>query len=377
MKIENPEVVPDAVKKQAEDAERMMAEARERRAKAKSAQAQAAKEPTPSTAEPVSTPKAEDNAPASHAVDTGVSAQVQGGASETPEQTMSRYEATIRDLQRKIDTMHGTHGGTIQNLKSQIFDLQQKLEGVVTGGSRPVTPASEDAGVSNGSAPAVGEAVDGSDLLKFADQEDLERYGEPLFKSFAKMLKGALDTKSKEFKMLSIEAQNKLLNVERQMKTEEFWREAERLEPGAKKVNGNTEKGLPCEEGWGRFLDTPIRPGSPISRREEAERAFVGNQPDVFAALVKEFKALKYGAKNEINRPTRPSVHAQAVPRSTTGSSNSGTPQGDSGKRRIPQSEINSFMANAGKGKMTIDEANRLTKEYAEAMAEGRVLQSA
>ena len=72
-------------------------------------------------------------------------------------------------------------------------------------------------------------------------------------------------------------------------------------------------------------------------------------------------------------RYQKPSVESMATPKSVVGDSPESKPAA-SEKRMIPQSEVDAFKEEAGKGKMTIEDAQRKTTEYAIAASEGRIL---
>jgi hypothetical protein len=158
---------------------------------------------------------------------------------------------------------------------------------------------------------------------------------------------------------------------ESRAEADRFWQDVEKIAPGARAVNGDAERSIPCATGWGTFLDQPLRAGSPLTRRMEAEQAISNRDPQAFANLVKEFRLSQNSVQNSIGKSV-PSIASQAVPQSVAGDR---PPTIDPAKRKIPQSEIEKFYKESGSNKMKIEDADKLTKEYKDAYREGRVLQ--
>jgi len=372
--IDSPEVIPDQIKKQQEKAARQMQEHKDRREGAAGASSPAAPAPlaeTPAAAPPaaVAASGAEPTHPTEKpAADPGVQNV------ETPEQKLERIEAEKADLRRQLDSANGRFGGQVQNLKSKIFDLEEQLKSQVPAaapaGSSPATVAevTPTAAAAPASAPPQGTPAH----LKHVTEEMIERYGDDFFTMVAAVARGIDEEKDGELeKKISTQTKNHLAVQESRQLAREYWTDVDAIEPGASVINGNPDEGIACEPNWSTFLDEPVRPGSSLTRRQEAEAAVVNRNPIAFAALVKEYRA-RGSESTRSEQPPRPSVASQAVPASVQG--DGALPPEKGAKRQIPESEITKYRADAAKGQFTIEEANERMKEYDAAYREKRVL---
>lgn len=354
----NTDNLPESVRKQHEEAERMKTEMQARR------------DNTPAQPNPATSVASQDRAATSSAPDPETQV-VSAGTPTNPTAPASvpqaapinknmadsamriaALETEKAELRKKLDTVHGTFGGEVQHLKSTIFDLQRQLgdmKAVKATEAKPAIPAE-----GNVETPEEGS----SEHLQYVTEDMIDRYGPEFFDMVAKIAKGVSDTNSKKFIQLAESTASKVSDVESRLEAEKFWSEVEKVAVGARNINGDPERGISAASGWGDFLDKPVRLGSTLTRRMEAEDAVSKGDALAFATLVKEFQ-LENG-HSVVTSPSRPSIAAQAMPRSVTGN----TPQAPvepAGKRQIPQSEIERFRADAGKGKYTIEEANSKT----------------
>ena len=183
----------------------------------------------------------------------------------------------------------------------------------------------------------------------------------------------ASDAKIAEMRKTVDAANDRVVDLESRMAAEKFWAETEKVAPGAMGVNGDPVLGINPTPGWSDFLNEPVRPGSTITRRLDAERAVQSNNSNAFGALVKEFQMLE-SEKLTITGPDRPTVSAQAVPASVVATQPQ-APVGAGDKTQVLQSEINAYNARVAEGKVTIEEANIKMKEHADAYRERRVIQ--
>ena len=357
--------LPDSVQKQKEDAEKAMEAMKERRSQESVAPtANTAKAVVASEPEIVMAEKSTVEAPVTIAP---TQEQVGQDYSELARKAAA-LEQEKAQLQKKLDTFHGSYGGEVQRLKSQIVDLQKQLKDMPA----PSIGSGQPLEVSQGEPGETPEPKKGTKAhLKYVTQDAIERYGPEFYEEILNVTKGVNEGNIEELKKVALEAKEHAEKLRTELHEERFWSEVESMAPGAKSINGDPISGVPCSPGWGKFLDEPIRQGSVTTRRTEAENAFVQGNARAFASLVREFDSLQRSPSNE-SGPKRPTVLAQAVPRSVLGNAPSVKPSG-SGKRIVPRSEIDKFSAEAGKGTMTPEEANAKTREYAEAVREGRI----
>ncbi len=377
---EVPENVPDSVRKQHEAAMARKAEIEQRRTDAAAdtataaASASTAEQAPPAAATPQAAPAAEGPKPTERTSDTPAAQSV-----EPLQQQISQLEQEKVDLRRQLDSANGRYGGTVQSLKSQIFDLTQQLETKQVAAPAPTAqPASAGAAPSGVEAqPAPAGAEERPSHLKYVSKDDMDRFGEGFPELVANIARGLDDEQAEiqatELAKLSDKTSKTVGDFQTRIELDKFWSEAEQLAPGARAVNGDDEQHIPCEDGWGTFLDEPVRPGSPLTRRREATEAVALRDAVAFAALVREFQDARSGL-TEQHGHSRPTVEAQAVPQSLVGDPPPEPAADDTAGRQIPESEINDFKQRAGKGDMSIEDAEERMKEYTAAYQERRVL---
>lgn len=369
------DVLPDAVRKQHEEALARKAEIDERRktaaadAATAAASASTAEQAPPAAATPPAAPAAESPKP-TQSTSTPATQPV-----EPLEQEISRLQQEKADLRRQLDSANGRYGGTVQSLKSKIFDLEQQIETKATASSAPSEPVAVTP--STDGAPPVADGAAGKPAyLKYVSEEAMGRFGDEFPGLVADIARGLDDERAKEHQAelaeLSHKTTKKVDDFQTHLELERFWDEADRLAPGARVVNGDDERHVPCAEGWGTFLDEPVRPGSPLTRRQEATQSVASRDSVAFAALVREFQAFRSGVT--VDGPPRATVEAQAVPQSVVGDALPAPAADETAARQIPQSEIDDFKQRAGTGNVSIEEAEAYMKEYAAAYKEGRVL---
>jgi len=359
-----PDNLPDSVKKDMEDVQKFEEQRKGRR----------------DSAAPVSTNEADSGQAVGKAVSSDAPTnpsepkeEPATRAVESLEQTVKRLEQEKADLKRQLNSVSGNYGGTVQKLKSRIFDLQQQNEDMKKEMDRLAEEGAGKAGDPTESPVDPNMPPEGtSEHLKYVTDELVDKYGAEFFDAVSLVARGLDDKRFEELREKASEAETKVLDFETRQKTERFWRDVEKEAPNAYAVNGDAERGIPCAEGWGRYLDEPIAEGSLITRREEAERAMAALDASAFARLVNEFQKLK--AQNSSSTPSQSGPAGQAVPQSSASPVHVDPNSGNG--PIIPESEVIAFQ-NAKPDAYSIDEVNRLTAKYASAYREGRIQKGA
>ena len=181
--------LPESVVKQMEDAEQTRADMDARRT-------EKAAEVVPAAPESVASPApAGPSAPEPAAVVVSASAPTNptvapsnapqaAPITETLEQQVARLTQEKAKAQQKFDTWYGSHGGDVQQLKSQIFDLQRQIEsarGEAPAAATAVATAETGVVVGGGSdsaaaaAPAT-EAGEAPSYMKYMDEDAVDRF---------------------------------------------------------------------------------------------------------------------------------------------------------------------------------------------------------
>ena len=359
------ENVPESVKKQYAEAEQVKKDRADRRG----SPAEAVPEPSKSVSlessagEPSAAPEAVVVSAGTPTHPTVVvSDPLLAPATENAEQKVARLEAEGKDLRNKLDTFHGNYGGEVQRLKSQIVDMQTSHAAqLAAAASAPLPDGSSEATTI---VPEEGTPA----YMKYVTADALERYGPEFFKMVSNIARAEDDAKTGDIATLAHAATTRVDEFEAKIEADKFWERVEAIAPGALAINGDPKRAIPSAPGWGDFLNSAVRLGSSLTRRMDAETAIAAGDAIAFGSLIKEFQLSL--AKPVVDQPPRPSVLSQAVPKSTTGTPPT-TEQTE--KRQIPQSEVDEFLANAGKSVYTIEEANAKMKEYAAAKKERRI----
>jgi len=210
--------------------------------------------------------------------------------------------------------------------------------------------------------------------MKYVTKELIDQYGPEFFENVALVVRGQTEGmlgSAKAEQDARVAEQLSALQAENMDR--QFWAEAERLEPGAKAINGDQH--VDSMDGWAAYLDTPIVPGGSATWRDEAQKAINANNAAAFVQVIRGFKAARPDLFIPKTQAPRPTVEEQTVPASTVGT----PPPTDTpgGKRMIPQSELTKFQQDAGKGIYTPADADKKLKEYQLALTEGRILAGA
>jgi hypothetical protein len=290
-----------------------------------------------------------------------------------PVQTIEELRRENEGLKYQMSTFHGKYGSTVDQLRTENAQLKREVATARAAQAAP-QPAADPSTVQPATpvpAPVDDEAAR-QEYLDSIPQEKRNRCGDEFYLelwSATRRLGDATPTHD-----VSAEALAEIKTLQRRIDTDRFWDAAERLAPGAAAINGDKARGLPCADGWGAFLDEPVRPGSRITRRHEAEEAVGAQDAAAFAELVREFQGRQAPGQSTIPRP---SIESQAVPHSVKGVP---PPAANNRGRMIPKSEIDAWHEKCNKsqpGEISIEELDRKTEEHRKAYAEKRVLLTA
>jgi hypothetical protein len=342
---------PEAVRKDAENIDARIKEFRERRHG----------RPTPPPANDqadgtdVTTPGTPRAEPEATQTPTGTPTETEKLRLESENAELRRKAA---DLQRQVDVANGKFGGTIQGLKANIVDLQREIAELRTAKPEPAIP-------SGGTTVPI--VPDGKPWLAGVSVESIDKYGEEFFEAMWRTSRTEYDVLRNDLKAANVKAEARIRQMEDRYRTEKFAAQIDALCPGASSINGDPSTGIGCAEGWAEFLDTPVRNGGILTRRQEAEAAAATGNAAAFAALVVEFR------NSKTSKPTtqRQEIASQVVPASVRARS-----LPETGKRKIPESEVRAWSEQCGKappGTIPAAEVDKKMREYAEARREGRI----
>lgn len=347
-----PENAPDEVKKQAAEIDGRIQEFKERRNRRPSPpdpEAAATSDPAPQAAQPPPREPA-DPTPA---------------PTETEAQRVARLETENSELRHKIDedrrqfaAKWGSYGGNVQQLKATIVDLQSEVANLKS--NRQPEPRQAPAETPPGTPSE-------SPWLVGVTEEDKQRYGEEFFEKVWKTSQMQFESLRKDLNNVKHQADERVRATEERYRSERFAAQVEVLCPGASEINGNPSTGKGCALGWAEFLDTPVMDGGVLTRRQEAEAAVANGDAKAFANLIIAFK----NSRNKNPTTQRQTVLSEVVPMSIKGKQ---APQ--TGKRKIPESEIRAWserVTKAPPGTISAAEIDSKMLEYAEARREGRV----
>ena len=285
-------------------------------------------------------------------------------AATTSDEKVAALERQVADLKKALDQANGRYGGATQTFKAQIADLNAKLAEAQS------RLESAEAKVAEAQSPAPGAKP----WLNGIEQSQIDRLGEDFFELAWKVNQPAFSQLKAELAALkkgdsTKAAQDRLHEIEAEIRAQRFWLEVDRLSPGASATNGDpADTSKPAADGWGTFLDMPTRDGGLLTFRDEAQRAVHTGDARAFASIHDTFQRLK-------KKPNRPAgARGDVVPLSSVGS----VPPDEAGApRRIKQSEVIAWQqrcAKARPGEIPLDEVDRKTKEFQDAYREGRML---
>jgi len=375
-----PDNLPDSVRKQHAEAEKLKAQIAERGTQSPQDAAESAAAPPPAAAEATTeAPKAVVEhappaispspaakpapAPSSPAPSTATAAPQ--GVQPTAQPDLQAENARLK---HQLASIHGRHGARISQINAEMEQLRQELAEAKTASP---APAAAPAAASAAEAPA---PSGGPACLQYITDDEKERYGADFVDMVSRIVRGEAESLSPktdpEALKAAKEASVRIRAMEAKLANDRFWSAAEMMSPGIMATNGDPDAGVTAADGWSEYLDEPVSQGSLTTRREEAQRAVDSNRPDVLANMHNAFLAQNTEQAN--NLPPPPSVEAQTVPKSVPGAP---PPPVDPGKRIIPQSEIDEFKARASKpdGGITYEEIEKKTQEFNLAFREGRV----
>lgn len=339
--------VPEAIRAQQAEAQRILKESQPGEAQA----APPDEQPAPTTAQP----------PAA------LAAPVQPAPIVTE---IAELEAKRDRIKQEIQQETGRYGAQLQKLNGIITDQQEIIS----------RQEAEIAELRKGGAKPAPAAEDGEEWRQHYTAEEIEQWGEAFckgdyarIKRMTSQAKPAAQADSDRVKKLEqdIEATKRdaAVNQER-----EFLAKMDAILPGFSNLNGSPAQGIPADPRWPAFLDT-TDPATLVTWRQLAVAAFNQGNLNRLAEIarmcmgngVTPAKPAAPGGE----RPLVPTLESQmVVPTVQTQAPNPGDP----GQRVVKQSEINAFNAEivANPAKYSPEDRVRKLNEFKDAMMAGR-----
>lgn len=337
--------VPEAIRAQQAEAQRILKESQQ----APPPAAPPEEQPAPTTAQPPAAP----------------AAPVQPAPIVTE---IAELEAKRDAIKNEIQQQTGRYGALLQKKDGMISDLQEII-------SRQEAEIAELRKGGTQQAPAAAES---DEWRQHYTAEEIEQWGEAFCKGDYARIKRmtskaqpAADSDRVKKLEKDIEATKRetAINQER-----EFLAKMDAILPGFSVLNGSPAQGIPADPRWTTFLDSQD-PTTLVTWRQLAVAAFNQGNLARLAEIARKcmdngVTPAKPAAPGGV-RPLVPTLESQmAVPTVQSSAQNPGEP----GQRVVRQSEINAFNAEivANPAKYSPEERVRILNEFKTAMMAGR-----
>ena len=170
-------------------------------------------------------------------------------AATTSDEKVAALERQVADLKKALDQANGRYGGATQTFKAQIADLNAKLA---------EAQSRLESAEANVAAEAQSPAPGAKPWLNGIEQSQIDRLGEDFFELAWKVNQPAFSQLKAELAALkkgdsTKAAQDRLHEIEAEIRAQRFWLEVDRLSPGASVTNGDpADTSKPAADGWGR-----------------------------------------------------------------------------------------------------------------------------
>lgn len=271
--------------------------------------------------------------------------------------TIEWYRAETARYKKEKETLAGTLGAQIKNLKDEVALKDTRISELEAGGARAAKPdAGTDSDVLTAEvARKLMEAEHpGMDFSDY-DADDLILFATPLWKQ----QQGASETN--DALQRTVEEMQQRSNYDR------FCMAVEASAPGFTAAQGNPFDGIQGDPGWAAFLLEPMVNGAKLTRGE-----FMTTQgtPAVMANWFKEYqlRAKTPAPVVDPNKPQLPSVEEQAAPAATA------RPVAQSEGTRYVRAAVTQFFDDLNNRRIPLNPENqKLFREYKLADLEGRI----